>query len=351
MVTLQVPARICFFGDHQDYLGLPVIAGTIDRFIQLLAVPNTTHNFIIALEDINNTVTIALDESLENIKEGDYFRSAMAVVKEYGFRFNQGHTITIRGNIPINAGLSSSSALTVAWIRFLIASQEGIKQVNDEEIGRWAYSAEVEYFDQPGGLMDHFTIAQRGLLYIDTQTGSTERLKNRLGQLVVAESGIPKRTLSVLKNARIFAQNAVTAVRKAHPEFALLSATEDDYLSYKDLVDPRYHHHWYAAIHNYEITKQAKASLTKTTDSCKELGLLMDQHQHILQNQIQNTPQPMIAMMDAARKAGALGAKTVGSGGGGCMVAMVNEDKKDQVIAAFLKSGATKAYEVNLIGA
>ncbi len=350
MITFQVPARICFFGDHQDYLGLPVIAGTIDRFIQLVAVPNTTQNFIIALEDLNSTVTIALDESLENLKEGDYFRSAMAVLKEHGFRFNQGHTVRISGNIPVNAGLSSSSALIVAWIRFLITSQNGIKEVNDVEIGRWAYSAEVEYFGQPGGLMDQFTIAQQGLLYIDTQTGRTERLKNQLGQLVVAESGIPKKTLSVLKNARVFAQNAVAAVRRVHPEFELLSATEDDYYSYKDLMDSRYHDHWYAAIHNYQITKQAKAVLIKNEDSREQLGQLMDQHQHILQNQIQNTPKPMIAMMDAARKAGALGAKTVGSGGGGCMVAMVNEDKKDQVITAFLRSGATKAYEVNLIG-
>ncbi|MEM9867554.1 MAG: galactokinase family protein, partial [Bacteroidota bacterium] len=33
MIEISVPARICFYGDHQDYLGLPVIAGTIDRYI------------------------------------------------------------------------------------------------------------------------------------------------------------------------------------------------------------------------------------------------------------------------------------------------------------------------------
>ena len=31
--TVHSPARVCLFGDHQDYLGLPVIAGTIDRFM------------------------------------------------------------------------------------------------------------------------------------------------------------------------------------------------------------------------------------------------------------------------------------------------------------------------------
>ena len=35
MIKVEAPARICFFGDHQDYLNLPVIAGTINRFIHI----------------------------------------------------------------------------------------------------------------------------------------------------------------------------------------------------------------------------------------------------------------------------------------------------------------------------
>ena len=35
MIKTKAPGRICFFGDHQDYLNLPVIAGTIDRFIEI----------------------------------------------------------------------------------------------------------------------------------------------------------------------------------------------------------------------------------------------------------------------------------------------------------------------------
>ena len=29
-LSVKAPGRICFFGDHQDYLGLPVIVATID---------------------------------------------------------------------------------------------------------------------------------------------------------------------------------------------------------------------------------------------------------------------------------------------------------------------------------
>jgi len=53
--------------------------------------------------------------------------------------------------------------------------------------------------------------------------------------------------------------------------------------------------------------------------------------------------------MKAALKAGALGAKIIGSGGGGCMVAMVTQVTKEKVIQAFLKAGAKNAYEISLI--
>ena len=74
----------------------------------------------------------------------------------------------------------------------------------------------------------------------------------------------------------------------------------------------------------------------------------MNAHQTILEERIQNTPTIMKIQMDAARSAGALGAKIIGSGGGGCMVAMVTEDTLQPVINAFLAKGAKAAYEVNL---
>jgi galactokinase len=43
-----------------------------------------------------------------------------------------------------------------------------------------------------------------------------------------------------------------------------------------------------------------------------------------------------------------LGAKLIGSGGGGCMLAMVTEKTKQKVIDAFLSNGAVAAYEIQL---
>jgi galactokinase len=348
MISIKVPARICFYGDHQDYLRLPVIAGTINRFIQLKAKPNNSTNFKIELLDLKETISIAVNDSLEEIENGDYFRSCLAILKEKNLEFHQGYDIEISGNIPVNAGLSSSSALVVCWLRFLIEIQAKSISITDAEIGHLAYEAEVEYFKQPGGLMDQYTIAQGGMLFIDTNTGKSNSLSKEIGTLIVAESGISKQTLEVLGNARAYAQNAVEAIKKSAPDFSLKQAVLTDYLKYKDLVPDKLQNHWYATIHNYEITKKAKSELEKANPSITVLGELMNEHQKILEEQIQNTPKEMIVMMNAARNAGALGTKIIGSGGGGCMVAIANNNTKDKVIDAFLALNAVNAYEVQL---
>ncbi len=348
MIEIKVPARICFYGDHQDYLGLPVIAGTIDRYINLKATPNSDRNYLLRLLDLKKESSISLDDDLKHIQADDYFRSVMSVLKVQGFEFEQGYDIEISGNIPVNAGLSSSSALVVAWIRFLVATQGKSEEISDYQIGRWAYEAEVLFFDQPGGLMDQYTIAQRGLIYIDTQSGESTRLNANLGKLLVAESGVPKKTLEVLKNARVYAQKAVDAVKNIHPEFELKHATLDDYKKHIDLVPDEFKGYWYSTIYNYHITLEAKKELLNSNPNIKTLGDLMNQHQTILQNNIKNTPLKMVEMMDAAQEAGALGSKIIGSGGGGCMVAMVTESIEEQVKQAFLSKGAKAVYAVEL---
>ena len=348
MITSEASARICFFRDHQDYLNLPVIAGTIDRKIKIKATPNSTATYFLQLLDLDVTIIIDLNEKINLITESDYYRSSMAVLQKEGAQFTQGYDIEISGNIPLNAGVSSSSALVVAWLRFLLQAQKVSSPLSNKTLGELAYAAEVLYFKQPGGLMDQYTIAQGGLLYINTKTGRTSELPNTLGKLVVAESGIYKETLTVLQNARNFSQNALEVVLKKEPNFDIHTATVSSYNDYLQFVPEKYKDHWYAAIHNHLLTQEAKKALQTDKPNLKAIGTLMNEHQKILEERIQNTPTIMKIQMEAARSAGALGAKIIGSGGGGCMVAMVSDDTLQPVINAFLAKGAKSAYEVNL---
>ena len=348
MIKVSAPARICFFGDHQDYLNLPVIAGTINRYIKIEAEPSKENIYFIQLIDIDKVKTIDLNKKYNNIANGDYFLSVLEVLKKAGFSFNQGYNIKISGDIPINAGVSSSSALVVAWIRFLLEIQDQKKEINDVQIGRWAYESESSFFNQPGGIMDQYTIAQKGLLYINTQTTNTERLNPNIGSLVIAESGLAKQTLGVLQKARSYSQLAIAAVLDKVPQFDIHSANKSEYEEYLPLVPAVYRDHWYAAIFNHLLTQKARKILISGSLDIEQLGNCMNAHQKILQQRIQNTPEIMQKQMQAACNAGALGSKIIGSGGGGCMVAIVTENTKEKVIKAFLKKGAKAAYEISL---
>ena len=252
-IYIKVPARICFFGDHQDYLGLPVIAGTINRFITIHAKENNDNSLNISMPDIKRKRIINIQKPILNVKQGDYFLSSIDILKKQGFSFYKGYDVIITGDIPVNAGLSSSSALVVAWIRFLIQIQEDLKKISNFQIGKWAHESEALYFDQPGGLMDQYTIAHGGLVFIDTEFAKVEKLPKNLGNLVIAESGIKKETLNVLKKAREYAQNSINALLKKHPDFDIKSFKEEDYEKYKNLIPKKYQTYFYSTIFNYVI--------------------------------------------------------------------------------------------------
>ena len=72
-IYIKVPARICFYGDHQDYLGLPVIAGTINRYIKIYAKENNNLCFNIEMPDIKQKRVINIQQSLLKANQGDYF--------------------------------------------------------------------------------------------------------------------------------------------------------------------------------------------------------------------------------------------------------------------------------------
>ena len=49
LISIKAPGRVCLFGDHQDYLGLPIIAAAVNRGIYLKAKTNDTEVFSIDL--------------------------------------------------------------------------------------------------------------------------------------------------------------------------------------------------------------------------------------------------------------------------------------------------------------
>ena len=349
MIKTKAPGRICFFGDHQDYLNLPVIAGTIDRFIEIKGKSNGEKYLRLKLIDFGSAITINLNDPLELLKKGDYLRSSMRVLKRNGIILKEGYDIEIKGNIPIKSGLSSSSALTVAWLRFLTKAAVPDKKIEDEQFARWAYESEVLEFNEAGGLMDQYTISIGGMLYIDTTNASYKSLNVKLGNLIVGNSGIEKKTREILTRLKSGAKKAIEILQKNNPNFKIQDAKKQDFYDLRKNLPFELHPYYYAAIFNHEITKSALLELQKPNYDVFKLANLINAHQEILDKKLNNTPNEMIHMMNAAENAGAKATKIVGSGGGGCFFAMTDAKDEEKVIDAILGAGAADAFPVNLI--
>ncbi len=343
------PGRICLFGDHQDYLGLPIIAGAINRYIQVQGFPNNTEYFRISLADLDQEVCIQLDDHSETINKGDHLKATLKVLKRYGCIPESGYDITIQGDIPINAGLSSSSAMVVAWVQWLLVTFGCTHESTPAFIGQVAYEAEVIEQNSPGGKMDQYTSAIGGIIYLETDWNSKVlRLGTQLDGLIIAESGISKNTLGLLEAIKTKAMQAISIIKKNIPEFDLQKAQLIDYENYKELLPEPLRRYFYAAIKNLMITQEALAELQQKVPDHLKLGSFMNAHHEVLRDSLEITVPRIDAMVKAALDAGAYGAKIVGSGGGGSIVVLAAPKRMESIIKAIKIAGAIDAYTVDI---
>ena len=348
-ITSIAPGRTCLFGDHQDYLGLPVIACAISRSIKLTAVENNKRMFVLNMVDINQIRNIDIDEVFSELKPRDYFASALRVLRRHGCIPNVGYDITITGDIPINSGTSSSSALLLAWINFLVTAFGVDEEVTPELISNIGYLSEVVEHGEPGGMMDHYSIGVGNIVYIDTRNPfSFTVIGNKLEGLITGVSGVPKETIGLLGECKGNALWAIDIIRGNFKDFDLNKTEIKDLLYYKNYLPDHLIPYFEAAIKNHHYTKMALIEFQKPTLDLKKIGGLMNEHHAVLRDLLKITVPRIDAMIDAALKAGAYGAKIVGSGGGGSIVVLAEPGKESQVIEAILAAGAIDAYAVTV---
>jgi galactokinase len=339
------PGRTCLFGDHQDYLGLPIIACAINRHITLKAKKNNSNIFNIDLPDINKKRKIPIDQKLNELEKEDFLQAALQVLKRYNCIPNCGYDILITGTIPINSGTSSSSALTIAWVQFLLKAFGSKKLLTPETISQLAYEAEVLEFNAPGGKMDQYSIGLGNIIYLETGANFAYKvLKKPLTGLIMADSGVPKETIGLLTRLKTNSWKAIEAVQKEMPNFNIETADFLNLPSYLNYISDDLKPYLEAALGNFDVTKKALIEFQKEKLDMSKIGELMNQHHHYLKNNLKITVPKIDAMINAALNAGALGAKIVGSGGGGSVAVLSPKNKEEIIKKAIYKAGAKNVY-------
>ena len=343
----KAPARICLFGDHQDYLGLPVIACAIDKYIFIDGKPNNSNFLNFDLQDLGKKISINLNDNLKEIEKGDHIKYVLKSLKKNKIVINKGYDIKVKSEIFINAGISSSSALIVALIKFFLQIFNPEK-ISEKFISELAYQSEVVEQGGSGGRMDQYSITIGNTIFLETNTNNSFfKIKSPFKNFIIANSGIKKPTDLVLKNLKDKSIDSVNKIKKINESFILSKVKKSEIYRYKKLLDKTSFNYFEAAVSNHHITLSALNELKKIKPNLNKLGRLMNEHHNFLKNNLKITVPKIDEMIDIATKNGAYGAKIIGSGGGGSILILSNENKQDNIINKLFSIGVNDVVKAN----
>jgi D-glycero-alpha-D-manno-heptose-7-phosphate kinase len=309
MILSRAPVRFSLGGggtdlpSYCDAHGGFLVAAAIDKYIYVAAnkrfYPNTLLKY-------------AKTEEVERIEDIHHplFREALRLVP-----VPPGVELVSIADLPANSGLGSSSSFTVALVNALHAYRREF--VATEQLAREACQIEIDILKEPIGKQDQYISAYGGITAFTFEPGGgvtvervpmkTEVVEDLEMNLLVFYSGIERRASDVLREQKkTIAGNKDDAVERMHRIKALGYETKRILTTgsidqYGDLL----HEHWMNK-------RKLAANMTDGT---------IDEH------------------YEAARKAGAIGGKLMGAGGGGFFMFYVRPESRRRVYEVLVARG------------
>jgi galactokinase len=317
------PGRINIIGEHTDYAGGLCLPAAVDRYLAVAAGPAEA----IAVVSDGRGAPVGADAS-DLRPTGGWVDLPLGVLAELA---RGGVPVSVRlaiaSDIPTGAGLSSSAALGVATALVVMGLAGGT--VDAYEVARLCRRAENEFLAVPSGLMDQVASVQgrrRHALSFDALSEIAEPvpLPSNLEFLVV-ESGI-ERSLrgSPYGDRTREAAEALALARDRHPgldTLAHLDVAEVEYLSLPEPLNRRARH----IAGESQRVRLAVACLE--AGNVEALGDLMVASHLSLARDCEVSLPELDALVETAVEAGCVGARLMGAGFGGSVLAAVETDR------------------------
>lgn len=356
MIRIKSPGRICLFGEHQDYLNYPIISMAISKYIYLQAERIPEPKFLINQQDIDVSLELPLNNGeLEYTSHRDYLVSGYNQFIRRGCKFEKGYKIKITGDIPMNAGVASSSALVIAWLYFLNLITG--KKLNSFQIALEGYNTEVKEFNEGGGMMDHFNSVFGNLIFLKPETPKPNLVVYNftLEGFVLGNSNEKKETVDDLLKTKKATLKAFKVLREIMPDFNQFHTKLEEIEPYLTNFKKEHKRKIIGNIINRDITFKAKDLIDKqyalitrekilnaNIDFYQELGNLLNLHQEQLSKNIQISTEKINKMIGSCLKSGAFGGKINGSGFGGTMFALLPNN--EQLIKKAIEQAGGEGY-------
>jgi len=291
--------KVILFGEHAVVYGIPAIAVGIERGARASAAALEAGPSTLRVRDWN----LAVRETDEHTPLARAFRGLLRATRDAGVAMGP-VAVEAEADLPPGGGLGCSAALGVAVARALDPAAPA--EVIAERAGAW----EEVFHGNPSGI-DAAVSALGGCVLFERGAGMDRPTISRIRvpgvvHLCVGNSGQASSTRSMVE--------AVARLRERRPETTQRA---------------------FEAIHT--LVKNARLAIEVADRNA--IGQLLDLNQMLLSGLFVSTPE-IEQMCSAARAAGALGAKLTGGGGGGCVVALVdNPDVGAKVLSAWKSDG------------
>ena len=298
MIISKTPLRISFAGggtDLPDYYRKhsgAVVSTTINKYVYV-----TVNKRFDDSVRVSYSKTEIVDD-FEDIKH-ELVRESMRLVG-----LKKGLEITTISDIPSGTGVGSSSALTVGLLNSLYAFKGQHKSA--ETLARDACKIEIDVLKNPIGKQDQYIAAYGGLLFIEfnhddsvfvnkviVRNETKKMLDNRL---MMFYTGITRSSNKILREQKKNTKNNISILNELK---SLAYSAKDSLFSGK--ID--------------------------------RLGHILDKGWHLKKQLAFSISNPSInSYYEKARKAGAIGGKIAGAGGGGFVLLYCHEKYRQKVI-------------------
>jgi galactokinase len=327
----QAPGRINIIGEHVDYAGGLVLPAAIDRHVVVAARANGSRR----LSVVTGAYAAEADANLDALTPRggwfDYIAGVAHVLAGAGVAV-PGADLWIESEAPIGAGLGSSAALEVAVARALL-SLAG-RATSGLQVARWAQAAENDFVGAPCGIMDQYASANGvagAALLLDcaAMTAAPVPLPD-VARFLVVDSGV----------AHAHADNEYR-VRREECE----AAAERLGVSQLAEVDAAALPEAFARLPKKlgrrcrhvvtEIARVRAAAGALASGDLAEVGRLLDGSHASLRDDMQVSAEMVDRLVAIAQSTeGVFGARMMGGGFGGSVIALVAAEQAQSAMAA-----------------
>ena len=301
-------AKVILCGEHAVVYGRPAIALPLPGLRARAFIEPSDRSFKIIAPDVGSTVWL-WRHSRRTLNP--LARAAQATFELLGERPPRA-TLTVTSDIPVGANLGSGAAVSVAIGR-AIAAFFG-RQLSPAEASALAYEVEQLHHGSPSGIDNTVVAYEQAVWFV---RGEVPELLDvsivHTLPIVIADTGISTPTRIPVGDVR--------------------AAWEQDRFRCEQLFD---------AI--AALVYMARESLER--HDLKRLGQMMDVN-HVMLQRLGVSCAELDALCDAARAAGALGAKMSGGGRGGNMIALARDADHASALGEALRLAGARRVITN----